>query len=97
MPTRARLSLFSCALVTAGISTACVQRPDAATCEAAGKHMISLYKKHKKDADGRNVSNKLGDKDLESFKKGCVERGTVKEVTCVQESASWSDVENCIR
>ena len=97
MLTRARLSIFSCALVTAGIVTGCVQRPDAATCEAAGKHMISLYKKHKKEADGRTVSNKLGDKDLESFKKGCVERGTVKEVTCVQESTSWTDVENCIR
>ena len=74
----------------------CVERPDADTCARAGNHMISLYRAHK-ESSGQTRPSKLGDKDLEAFKKSCVLRGTKKEVRCVQDAASWADVESCIQ
>jgi len=93
-----RLDRTSLALLTFAATLGahgCVERPDATACEAAGKRMISLYQAHK-ETTGDTGPSKLGDKDLETFKKGCVLRGTVKEVRCVREAQSWPDVESCI-
>ena len=92
----ARPAAILALLVTCTAVVGCVQRPDAATCEAAGKHMIELYKAHK-ESSGDTRPGKLSDKDLEAFKKGCVNQGTQKEVDCVQSATAWTDVEACIR
>jgi len=96
VPRLDRISLVLLTFVTTVGAHGCVERPAATVCETAGKHMISLYQAHK-ETSGDTRPSKLGDKDLESFKKSCVLRGTLKEVNCVNAAESWADVESCIQ